>query len=289
MKNLYVCLVASLTLFLCSISCVAQDQEPLNSEWIAADYKSIELISILASPGSLTTQKIRDVLDVGESGDEKDLGFGASLFDIGKGNGYTSLYVEGFVFAGTIGFYKVGVRASPESWARIREHIIDLWKQNNGPDFKESENGLVHTETIEDVFLRYKSAVSAELGEMTRAEIPDELKEFFDYLTSPIANRALGDRTGEAAMNALVHAKRVDLIENVLKGFNPSGRVYAAAVLLKLSRNGQLVLSSDTIGTIAKVSNLTISITIVSGCIVSCLTANEILNPPDDSEAPYRP
>ena len=289
MKNLYLCLVASLTLFLCSVSCVAQDQAPLNSEWLAADYKSIELISILASPGSLTTQKIRDVLDVGDSGEEKDLGFGASTFYIGKGHGHTSLNVEGFVFAGTIGFYKVGIRASAATWPRIREHIIDLWKQNNGPDFKESEDGLVHTETNEDVFLRYKSAVSAELGEMKLAEIPDELKEFFDYLTSPIANRALGDRRGEAAMNALVHANRIDLIENVLRGFNPSGRVYAALQLLKLSRENQLVLSSDTIGVIAKVSNLNISITIVHGCLVSSLAANEILNPPDDSEAPYRP
>lgn len=285
MMSLYFCLVTSLTLsFFYPASCFAQERSPLRTDWLAEDYKSIELVSVLASPAPLTTQRIRDILGVEDDREDEDLGFGASTFDIAKGHGYTTLYVEGFAFRGTIGSYKLGIRASRESWPRIREHIIDLWKQNHGPEFNESDDGLVHTETSDDVFLRYKSAVSAELGEMKRAEIPDELKKSFEYLTSPIANRAIGDTDGEIAIEALVQAQRVDLIENVLKGFNPSGRVYASLALLKLSKDNQLVLSSDTIGTIAKVSDLNISIRTVRGCLVSYRTANEILNEPDDSE-----
>lgn len=282
MKSFYFFLVTSLTLsFSCPASCFAQEQSPLRTDWLAEDYKSIELISVLASPAPLTTQRIRDILDVGDDGEEEELGFGGSSFDIAKGHGYTTLYVEGFAFRGTIGSYKVGIRASRESWPRIREHIIDLWKQNHGPDFNESDDGLVHTETNDDVFLRYKSAVSAELGEMKRAEVPDELNKSFDYLISPIANRAIGDTDGEIAIDALVQAKRVDLIENVLRGFNPSGRVYAALALLKLSKKNELLLSPDTISTIAKVSNLDIAISTVRGCLVSSRTAKEILSEPD--------
>jgi hypothetical protein len=76
----------------------------LRPEWLAEDYKSAELISLLASSGPPTTQRIRDILSVENDGEEEDLGFGASTFDIAKGHGYTTLYVEGFVFRGSIGF-----------------------------------------------------------------------------------------------------------------------------------------------------------------------------------------
>ncbi|HKY30458.1 MAG TPA: hypothetical protein VJM12_21180 [Pyrinomonadaceae bacterium] len=284
MKGIRFWFVATLSLFVFYTPCIAQKPEPLRPEWLAEDYKSIELVSLLASPAPLTTQRIRDILGVEDDGEEKDLGFDASIFDIGKGHGYTTLYVEGFVFRGTIGFYKLGIRASPEIWPQIREHVIDLWKHNHGPEFTESESGLEHTKTNDDVWLRYKSSVSSQLGEMKRAEVSDELKKAFDYLTSPIANTAIGDPDGEIAIDGLIQAKRVDLIENVLRGFNPSGRVYAALALLQLSRDNQLVLSPDTIGTIAKIRNLNISIMRVRGCLISYQTAAEILSEPDESD-----
>jgi hypothetical protein len=283
MKGLRFWLVASLILVIGRAS-YAKTEDSLRTEWLSQDYKSIELLSLLGSPKPLTVQRIRDILGVGEDGEEEDLGFKASTFDIARGHGYTTLYVEGFVFRGAIGFYKVGVRASRESWPRIRARVIDLWKENHGPDFAESDTGLVHTETNAAVFLSYRSAVTAALGEMKSVEIPDDLRTSFDYLTSPIENRAIGDTNGEIAIAALLNASRVDLIENVLKGFNPSGRVYAALALLKLGKKNELVLSADTISTIAKISNLNIPITTVRGCLVSSRTANELLSDPDDSE-----
>jgi hypothetical protein len=285
MKGFRFWFAASFVLILaCHVASVAQEQEPLKPEWLAEDYQSVELISLLASPTPLTVQGIRDILGVGDDGEEKDLGFGASTFDIAKGHGYTGIYVEGFVFRGTIGFYKVGIRGSSESWPRIRERVIDLWKHNHGPDFTESDSGLVYTETKAAVFLAYRSAVSAELGEMKRVEVTDELKKAFDYLTLPLENWGIGGTEGDMAIHALVNANRIDLIENVLRGFNPGGRVYAALALLKLSKANQCVLSADTVGTIAKVSNLDISITTGSGCIINRRTAKEILSDLDESE-----
>ena len=288
MKRLYFCLLTLLTLIFSSASSLAQEQVALQPDWLANDYKSMELISLLASPAPLTPQKIRDILGLEDDGNDEDLGFGASTFDIARGHGYTTLYVEGFVFKGAIGFYKLGIRASSERWPRVREHIIDLWKQNHGPAFNETETGLVHEETNDSVLLRYKSAVSAELGEMKQADVPDEFKKAFADLTSPVASRTFGDTVGEIAISALVHAKRVDLIENVLRGFNPGGRIYAALALLKLSKSGGLVLSPETISTIAKVSNLDISIRTVRGCIVTYRTANDILSESEESEPPLQ-
>ena len=263
----------------------AQEPEPLNQEWLAADFRSVELISLLSSPSALTVQGIRDILRVGDSGEEEDLGFDATTFYIGKGNGYTHIYAEGLVFKGNIGFYKVGIEASSERWPRIRERVIELWKQNRGPDFNETESGIVHVETNEAVMLGYKSAVSATLGKMKQAEIPDELKKSFDYLTSPLECTAVGARDGEIAISALVNANRVDLIENVLRGFSPSGRVYAMLALLRLNKKNHVVLSPDIVNTIEKVRNSELQIRMVRGCIVSSLTADEILSDEDESES----
>ena len=285
MKSLYLGLVASLTLiFLCPIYSFAQEQEPLRADWLARDYQSVGLISLLASSTPLTPQRIGDILGDGNALEEDELGFGATTFDIARGNGYTTLYVEGFAFRGSIGFYKVGIRASAEQWPGLRELIVDLWKQNGGPTYHETGTGLVHTQTNDEVFLAYKSSVVSELGEMKTADVPEELKKSFDYLTSPIGVWAIGDRHGKIAIDALVNAKRVDLIENVLKGFNPRGRVYAALALLRLSKDNRLVLSSDMISTIAKVINLALTIRTVSGCIVSSRTAQEILSEPHGAE-----
>ena len=120
---------------------------------------------------------------------------------------------------------------------------------------------------------------------MKQAEVPDELKKSFDYLTSPLDCTALGGSDGEMAIAALVKANRVDLIENVLRGFSPSGRVYAAMALLKLSKKNQVVLSPDIVTTIEKVRNSDLEITTVRGCLVSRRPANEILDDEDESES----
>ena len=222
MKRFF-CLPVGL-LILLSFPCNAQQLEPLNREWLADDYRSMELISLLASPAPLTTQKIMDILGVDDKDDtEEDLGFGANKFNVRKGHGYTSLSIEAFVFKGTIGSYKLELASSPENWTRIRERMIELWQQNNGPSFEEGDRGLIHIERDDSVLRKYQAAVSAELGEMKPAAISAELQKSFDSLTKPMEIDNVGSTDGEMAIAALVNAERFDLVENVLRGFNPNG------------------------------------------------------------------
>ena len=71
MKRLYFCLLTSFTLIFSSASSLAQEQVPLRSDWLANDYKSVELISLLASPAPLTPQRIRDILGLEDDGDDE--------------------------------------------------------------------------------------------------------------------------------------------------------------------------------------------------------------------------
>src|SRR5262249_3419726 len=159
-------------------------------------------------------------------------------------------------FRGTIGSYKLELGASSESWPRIRTRMIELWQQNNGPSFVEGETGITHIERNESVLRKYQAAVASELGEMRPAAISAEVQTSFHSLTEPMEIDCVGSPEGEMAIAALVNAERFDLVENVLKGFNPNGRIYAARELLKLHKEGRLVLSADTLGVITKISNL---------------------------------
>jgi hypothetical protein len=96
----------------------------------------MQLISLLSSPAPLTTQKIIDILDIPDTEErvEEELGFGATRFSVRKGNGYTSLSVEAFVFRGTIGSYRLERESPTEEWTRFRERRIELWQLSNGPD-----------------------------------------------------------------------------------------------------------------------------------------------------------
>ena len=60
MKAMHLYLVASFTLLFFCPAHFAQEKEPLRPDWLAEDYNSIKLISSLASPAPLSTQRIRE-------------------------------------------------------------------------------------------------------------------------------------------------------------------------------------------------------------------------------------
>jgi hypothetical protein len=83
---------------------------------------------------------------------------------------------------------------------------------------------------------------------------------------------------GKTSIDALVKAGRMDLIENVLRGYNPGGRAFAAIALLKMEERG-VKLAPKVKKTIEKVRALDVPITTCSGCIVkSGLKAKDVIS-----------
>jgi hypothetical protein len=66
-------------------------------------------------------------------------------------------------------------------------------------------------------------------------------------------------------MNALVEARRIDLVVNVLRGYNPGGRVYALLALQHLGRSGFSV-SQSVAATMRRVQNLKVPVSTCFGC-----------------------
>lgn len=286
MKGSSFCLVVALIL-LAQVPCGAQEEAPkaLKHEWLIKDYQSVELISHLNSPATLSISCIREIMDLQDSGEERDLGFGGSRFYLRKGHGYSSLSVEGIAFKGKIAFYRIEIETSRETWHRIRGNIIDIWVHNRGPDFSETETGLVHTETNETIFRQYESAVSAELGDVKLLEVPKELKPLYDHLISPMKNGAIGDLGGEHAIAALLRKNRIDLLENVLRGLNAASRIMAAQALLKLSNDDPQILSPEVVSVIAKIRKLPIKVWRSRGCIVSSVTAEDVFKESEEEDS----
>ncbi|HXQ69326.1 MAG TPA: hypothetical protein VN844_02520 [Pyrinomonadaceae bacterium] len=213
-----------------------------------------------------------------------DLGFGAKSFVFSVPGGYTHFSVDGIAVNDRIAKCRIKARGST-SWAMIRTFMIDAWKAVGPPEFEEAESGIRRDYEYPSVLAEYKSLVAARLGPMKSVQVPSDLKSGYEYLISLDENSVVGRGAcdyggslpiGLTLMTDLVKAGRVDLIENILRGYNPGGRVYALLVLLKLKRKG-MKLSDQTLQSMRVVSDLEIPIETCSGCIHWNQTAKAII------------
>lgn len=289
MKLIAYPLLSLLLLLVSGHSLPAQDNQPLKKEWLARDIEALTILPKLTPLENQTFEGIQEILGLHKYRDEDDLGFGARTFSFSKGNGYTNLIFTGFVFNGKIGSYRIAVY-STSSWPRIRQFIIEAWKQNSELRFEEGDYGMSFSRESPEMFQTYKNAVSAELGEMESLTVPADLRDSYESLISPLNNSVVGKGCcgyacvipqGKRAIDEIVKANRIDLIGNILKGYNPGGRVYAAQAMLELEKQG-VVLSIDAQNAIKKIRNLDISIETCSGCIHYHKTAKDILDSPED-------
>lgn len=274
-RSLYLTILCASIILLSQATMLAQGKKKINPEWLAADIVAVQLIHQIMPLEQQSVDHIKSVLNDDTIYNETDLGFGAKGFRITKKNGYTSLDIEGFSFDSEIGYYKISVISDRENWQKVRTEIIEAWKSQVGPNYKEAEYGMMSVPIFNRVYKSYQAAVGAELGEMQPAQVPLHLKTSYDYLTSLLNDSYVGKLCGYAgappagklAIDALVNAGRIDLIENVLRGYSPVGRIYAAIALLEMKERG-FALSAQTQSTLDKVINLPILVSACSGCII---------------------
>jgi hypothetical protein len=272
---------------------VLAQKDKFHPEWLAKDIEAIEVILPKLLPVEAKPLKeIKAIFPVSTFDNVEDLGFGARRISFSKSGGYSYLRLSLFSLNGALQDYSIHVDTSSESWPLTRSQIITAWKKNGGPEFEENDHGLFYFKSFDPGLDGYKKAVATELGVMRGVQVPAELKDDYEYLISPLQNSVVGNGgcgyggvtpAGKEAIDALVKANRVDLVENVLKGFNPGGRVYAALALLSLKSKGR-PLSDEAKNTINKISALEIKIGTCSGCFFMHHTAREILGSPEQRQ-----
>jgi hypothetical protein len=208
--------------------------------------------------------------------EEIDLGLGARRITFVKGVAYTSIFIEAITINNKLAYYEAGITSHSQEWPRMKTFVIETWLENDGPTFLEDEHRVYTTHTIKNNYALLKRTFARSLGSMREVSIPPDLELSYQYLTNPLNDIVVGNGgcgyppdipTGKVAIDALLAARRYDLIENVARGFNPGGRIFAAHALLEAKKNGaRLSFSTDL--TIKRTVNSPTPISTCAGCIV---------------------
>jgi hypothetical protein len=184
------------------------------------------------------------------------LGFGARRVKLNKGLGTVTAYVDFLIFRNKIAYYELGLEVAGSQMPR--SELIEQWTRSSGLALEPKENNLVRVMNFEHVWRDYKKSIADALGPMKDVALDDTVDQAYKLLVDPLENSRISMVAcddGKPAIDSLEDAKRIDLIENVLRGYNPGGRIYAAISLLRMKRANKK-LKSSTMNSITKVINL---------------------------------
>lgn len=256
----------------------AQSLASLNPEYVRLDVQGVSVVGRLFP---LENQSVEGILGIGP-GQDDDTGFGGRLFAARTGLGYSSVVLRGFAFNGRLAWVRIGVESSSPAWPGIREQVMAAWEAGGGPAYTCDEKKCFYEWVQEGVLSEYRESVALQLGTQKRVTVPATLKRRYDYLMSPFEAATIGPGAcgfpvpgkpfkplpGSEAIHALVEARNLDLIVNVLRGYNAGARVYALLALERLRRNG-LRIPPDVAASMKKVRTLNVPVSTCLGCIVN--------------------
>jgi hypothetical protein len=264
-------------MLICTAHAAALAQaKPLVAEWVNEDLQGVSAVVQLLPFENQNIEKIKATLRKDWHVEETDLGFGAKYLDLAKGRGYSAGYVHALIFNGRVAQYEAGIESYSPEWPNIRQRVIDKWKENNGPEVSVEEHGISFRRRLATVLQEYKTKVAASLGQVKDTKVPSELMKSYASLTDPMNNSTLSGTGRDAEIDALLNSNRVDLLENVLRSYNPGARVLAALALLELEKLGTQ-LSSERRRVIDEVLNLKIELHACVYDMCNNLTATEAL------------
>lgn len=241
----------------------AQDQQgPLKAEWVQNDVDGVKFLVGLTPIENHSVGNLRKQFEArtGDTSwfDEENLGFGAKREKLHLGLGYTSVYIDFLLFRNRIIHYKIGADGSRREWSRHGQTVINAWKENGGPPFIQRDAEIIYEKDFAEVWTAYRAEMAKQLGPMKPVGVPNALSAHYELLINPFENSEISMvacTDAKPAIDALEDAKRLDLIENVLRGYNPGGRIYAAISLLRMQRKGKRV-TRNTIAAIKKIAKL---------------------------------
>lgn len=274
---------AILLLFLLCLTSSAQKRDVIRIDWVTKDVEAIERLLPELARTDPTLESLEKLF--GKKPEQVYLGFGARTFRFFKGNGYTTFSVRGFEFDGKVGYYTIAVSGS-SSWNKVKNILIQRWTATAPLDFKEGDSSIYHYREHPNVVASYKDKIKSQLGELKSVSVPPPLDDGYTYLISLGNNSVIGSGgcnyggvtpRGKTAIDQILAAGRIDLIENILKGYNPGGRVYALLALLKIQQDGTL-FSDQTQKAMTTILNLDLEMDTCNGCEHMDKTAKRIVS-----------
>lgn len=276
-----------LLIILTSVYSYSQKPEPkqIVPEWAEMDITGVSFVMGLMPIENRRTQDVEKLFNAFQHknaswSDKSSLGFGAERIKLSMGLGYTTVYIDYLTFKDRIVHYKIGADVSADTWKTHGQKVMRAWKDNGGPNFEVKDSEMIFEKDFSNAWTAYYSEISRELGDIKSVEIPQELEADYKLLTDPFENSNISFvacSDGKPAIDSLEDTKRIDLIENVLRSYNPGGRIYAAISLLRMAQKGHR-LTAATKQSIDKVMNSDASVTTCWGDTgISGLKAKDVI------------
>jgi|GEM_PF-1949604 len=203
----------------------------------------------------------------------KDLGFGLTLIKGYQYGGYTTANISALIYDKEIIQLEI-------SYSKDDKKIIQL--------FAEEKNHINQQTSYinKSKYKKYVAFVSTKLGDTSNIlNTNTEYQRNFNFLTNPILSFRYGticysggvEPKGRIAINYFIAKKDSNALREIMKRYNPEGRLYAVDALLKLSNDNIISLTNDDKLLIYKIISSKIPISACIGCLVSNSTANQLI------------
>ena len=271
-----------LTLVLLCSSSVALALKP---EWVAKDKAVLGLVQSAlpaktAELDPLLVKLRRSLPDQDPKQNlfsRRQLGFGAEMVYVTRPGGYLSCHTTIKAHRGRMIELKVVCGTSERSGSELRKALGPLLSRF----WKTEKNSWTYERVFAENRGPYAAEVARALGPQTAVEVPNTLQVAYSFLlqgtTAQIGNAcgvAGTPPAGYKEMRSLIEAKRYDLIGNVLRGYNPGGRIYAALAMQKKYGNK---VPADARAVIEKLKTLPMMVSQCSGCMGASLSTKQLL------------
>jgi hypothetical protein len=255
-----------------ALATLAGGQDALREDWVAKDVDAARRVA-----GALSETKLPRFLErLGSASTEedRDIGFGARRLRLAVYGGYTTTWVTIVSWDGGVGPLEAFCHEEAEVWAALRDRIKAEYK-GRGPEV--GDTGLrvrLGARADPEGFRRERNRV---LGPPLAIDPHPSLEEAYLLLWSPTSDIVYGRMQGEggeppegrnAVERILGHEQGPALLDDILRGPNPEGRLYAAEALLRLEKKG-LRLDEQVRKSIDWIRESGVKIHVARGCEIS--------------------
>ena len=260
--------------------------DSLNKRWIRLDKSNLLKMTDIIKSKDTDLKNIKKKIKKLYISHIKNIGFGASYYGLDLYGGYTSVSMTICTFNDEtfyMGFsYSSDDIEFLEQLAQkdtiISNVIRKYWKKSDVFDGFIYDKSLDYKFINDSLYLLFKQKVSKELG------YPEEIKMdlltskfyesfFLPYFKYPFEFNNYNRRYLEIRRLAI---ENPSLIYNIIKGYNPEGRIYGIKILLEMSSDKKIILEKKDVELIIKVLKLEIPIRTKSGDIISSVDSYDL-------------
>lgn len=259
-----------------ALASLAAAGEPLDEEMAAKDTAIAKRIAAALPSGETKIEDFVRKLAPDDTDEDREIGFGARRLRLALFGGYTTARVTVIAWNGRVGPVEIRYDdVDPEDWSQLRDRIAPAYK---GRDPAVSDTSLRVGVGHRADPAGFREARAKTLGPPLGIDPDPSLEKAYVLLWSPFSDLVYGTMYGEdggpppgrEALETLVaHDRGEALLDDVLRGPNPEGRLYAAEGLLRLERKGKK-LGEDVRKNIEWVRKSDVGIQVCRGCEVSC-------------------